>query len=207
MIAARCALLGILLGTVFISACASFSRPALERQHYLLEAERPETAIHHPPSDIVLAIRPVRLAPAFDAKPFVTITTQGRVEADFHNHFFLPPGEMLTSVLRSWLAESAIFAHVTDLSSLKTPDLVLEGYVSALYRNMSGGSGRAVCAVQFLLLRTGHGGAKVVFQQDYRQEVRLSNASAPELVRGWNQALTNILVNLETDLRQAVAGF
>ncbi|HDQ40006.1 MAG TPA: hypothetical protein ENN39_03125 [Desulfonatronum sp.] len=193
---------------LLLTACASISRPGLERNHYLLQVQRPKT-INDPPSlDFVLAVRTLRIAPGYDSKPFITLRDKGRVEANFHEHFFLPPGEMLTNQVRQWLTDAALFAHVTDLASFKGPDLILEGFVPVFYRDLSGESAKAVLAVQFLVLRPVRDGTSaIVLHKDFFQEVALHNASARELVRGWNEALRLILIDLETELRRALQGF
>lgn len=198
-------LLFVLLGTFLLTACAPITRPALERRHYLLEAVRPEMQVQGESLDAVLAVRTLRVAAGFDSKPFITVRGQGRVEADFQHHFFLQPGEMITGLVRQWLGKTRLFAHVTDLGSLKEPDLILEGFVPVLSRDFSSGSPKAVLAVQFLLLRPGRDAvAQIVLQRDYRQEVSLRGASAQELIQGWSQALMQILGDFEADLRQAL---
>jgi cholesterol transport system auxiliary component len=206
MHAARHSVVAILLGTLLLAACASLSRPGLERTHYQLQAGHPEVLGDVQPLDMVLAVRTLRVAPGFDVKSFITIKENGEVEADFHHHFFLPPGEMLTGQVRQWLTDAKIFAHVTDLASLKGPDVVLEGFVPVLSRDLSGQSARAVLTVQFLLLRVqGETSNSVLFQKDYRREAVLRDSSAQEAVRGWNEVLRAILFDLERDLRQAFA--
>lgn len=195
----------VLLGTLLLAACVSISRPPLERRHFLLQVERGAIQCERLPLDMTLALRPLRVAPEFETKSFITLRERGRVEADFSHHFFLPPGEMLTGLVRQWLSQAEVFAHVTDLSSFKVPDLVLEGFVPVLARKSSDGTPKAVLSMQFLLLRPGRdAAAHIVLQRDYRQEVDLRGPSPQELVQGWNQALMQILGDFEADLRQAL---
>ena len=178
------------------------SRPPLERRHFLVQVERGAILCERAPLGMTLALRPLRIAPEFETKAFITLREGGRVEADFNHHFFLPPGEMLTGLVRQWLGGAEVFAHVTDLSSFKEPDLILEGFVPVLARKSLDGKPKAVLSMQFLLLRPGKGaGAQAVLQRDYLEEIDLRDSSPQELVRGWNQALTRILSALEEDLR------
>lgn len=187
-------------------SCAPISRPGVERTHYLLQAQRPKTGTHPAPLDMVLAVRTVRVASGFDSKAFVTKYNQGRAKADFHHQFFLPPGEMLTLQVRTWLTDAGLFATVTDLRSLLAPDLILESVVSELSLDASGKTPRAVLALQFLLLSPGQDRpAAVLLQRDYQSEVDLERISPWNLVRGWNNALETILTDFEADLRQALA--
>lgn len=186
------------------SSCVSVSRPGVERTHYLVQAQRPATDEPPPIFDEVLAVRGVRIAPGFDSKAFITLREQGRVEADFHHQFFLPPGEMLTAQISGWIKDARVFAGVTDLGSLIAPDLILEGVAPVMALDATGATPKAVLALQFLLLASGRDGPPaVVMQRDYRGEVALSRNAPQELVRGWNEALAEILTKFETDLRQA----
>ncbi len=196
----------LLAWTMLVWACAPISRPSVERTHYLVQAQRPLTEEHPSPVDMVLAVRMVRVAPGFDSKAFITKLDQGRVEADFHHQFFLPPGEMLTLQVRAWLTNANLFTHVTDLGSLLAPDLILESVVSVLALDASGATPKAALALQFLLLSPGQDrSAAVLLQRDYRSEVDLERISPWNLVQGWNKALESILTDFEADLRQALA--
>lgn len=200
-------LLALAVG-LFCSSCAPLSRPGVERTHYLVQVQRPTTAEEVSPLGLVLAVRPARVAPGFDGRPFVTVTEDGRAETDFHHHFFLPPGDMLAAQVRQWLADARLFTHVTDLSSLKQPDLILETYVPTLSRRIGPFPARAVLAVQFLLLRPERdASATIVMQGDYRREVPLQYASASGLVRAWEDALQQIMGDFEADLRQGLESF
>lgn len=198
-------LLVVLLTSLLLSACAFMSRPPLERRHFLVQIERGAIQCERAPLDMTLALRPLRVASEFDAKAFITFREGGRVEADFRHHFFLPPGEMLTGLVQQWLDQAEVFAHVTNLSSFKAPDLILEGFVPILARKSPDGKPKAVLSMQFLLLRPDKGaGMQAVLQRDYLEEIDLRDSSPQELIRGWNQALTRILSAFETDLRTAL---
>lgn len=196
----------LLVCAVLAWSCASLSRPGVERTHYLLQAQRPKTGAHPAPVDMVVAVRTVRVASGFDSKAFVTKFDQGRAKADFHHQFFLPPGEMLTLQVRTWLTDADLFATVTDLRSLLAPDLILESVVSELSLDASGKTPKAVLALQFLLLSPGQDRpTAVLLQRDYQSEIDLERISPLNLVQAWNKALENILTDFEADLRQGLA--
>lgn len=111
---------------------------------------------------------------------------------------------MLTAQISGWIKDARVFAGVTDLGSLIAPDLILEGVAPVMALDATGATPKAVLALQFLLLASGRDGPPaVVMQRDYRGEVALSRNAPQELVRGWNEALAEILTKFETDLRQA----
>ncbi len=46
-------------------------------------------------------------------------------------------------------------------------------------------------------------GPKIIFQNNYRKEIPLETNSPESLVKGWNEALKQILTELEDDMRKA----
>ncbi|WP_031387723.1 ABC-type transport auxiliary lipoprotein family protein [Desulfonatronum thiodismutans] len=198
------ALTFLLVALAGLPGCASLSRPDPDRRYYLLQVQRPEPALERPAEAPILAVRSFRVAPAYDSRGIVTIRPDGLVQRDFYERFFLPPGEMLAEQFRNWLGQAGIFSLVTDLGGLTEPDLILEGYVQELHRDLRDGRREAVLALQMLLLRPNRLGAmEVVVQRDYRQELTLSDGSIASLVAGWNLALTMILSDVETAFRSA----
>ena len=197
-------LIFLLITLAGLSGCASLSRPDPDRRYYLLQVQRPEPALERPAEAPVLAVRSFRVSPAYDSRGIVTIRSDGLVQRDFYERFFLPPGEMLAGQFRNWLGQAGIFSLVTDLGGLTEPDLILEGYVLELHQDLRDGRREAVLALQMLLLRPNRFGAmEVVVQRDYRQELTLSDSSIRSLVAGWNLALAKILTDVETAMRSA----
>ncbi|PTN37576.1 ABC-type transport auxiliary lipoprotein family protein [Desulfonatronum sp. SC1] len=200
---------GMLFGLIFLmvmmgslSGCASLTRPDPDRRYYLLQVQRPKPTLERPPEAPVLAVRTFRVAPAFDSRGIVTIRADGLVQRDFYERFFLPPGEMLAGQFRSWLGQAGLFSLVMDMGGLTEPDLILEGYVQELHRDLRDGRRSAVLVLQVLLLRTTRSGAmEVVVQRDYNQALDLPDGSISSLVAGWNLALERILSEVETALR------
>lgn len=197
------ALAFLLITLAGLPGCASLSRPDPDRRYYLLQVQRPEPAMERPAEAPVLAVRTFRVAPAFDSRGIVTIRADGLVQRDFYERFFLPPGEMLAGQFRNWLGQTGFFSLVTDMGGLTDPDLILEGYVQELHRDLRSGRPQAVLALQVLLLRQTRAGAvEVVFQRDFSQALDLPDGSIRSLVVGWNLALERVLEDVETALRE-----
>lgn len=198
------ALTFLLITLAGLSGCASLSRPDPDRRYYLLQVQRPEPALERPADAPILAVRSFRVAPAYDSRGIVTIRGDGLVQRDFYERFFLPPGEMLAGQVRNWLDQAGIFSLVTDMGGLTEADLILEGYVQELHRDLRDGKPRAVLALQMLLLRpTRTGAVEVVVQRDFSQAVDLPDGSIRSLVAGWKLALEQILEDVETALRES----
>ena len=126
-------------------------------------------------------------------------------ESDFYNEFFISPGAMLTEEVRQWVAAAGLFRHVADLSGSGAPTYFLGGRIAALYGDYSKASApKAVLEAEFLLTRDVPAGADKLLQNRYRREVLLDGSAPTALVAAWNEALRQILTDLERDLRNGL---
>jgi ABC-type uncharacterized transport system auxiliary subunit len=62
----------------------------------------------------------------------------------------------------------------------------------------------AVLRIKATLLDEETRGNRVLLSRDYTQRVELGDSTAEELIRAYNKALTEILIDLETDLAAAL---
>lgn len=189
----------VLMLGFLVSGC--MSRKYVERRSYALEISRDEVASPSE-SEAVLRVRTFRVSPRYEGKRLV-YRSDGSYESDFYNEFLTSPDTMITEEVRQWLAGSGLFQQVVDFSGQIEPTHILEGTVTDLYGDFSEGSQpRAALQMEFFLIQEVSGRSRVVFQNRYRQEVRIKRDSPEELVQGWNQALTYILADFERDLRE-----
>jgi hypothetical protein len=81
------------------------------------------------------------------------------------------------------------------------PNYVLDGAVNALYgdfRNVD--SPRAVLEMEFFLTSESPTKPGILMQRRYARSIPLTGRSPEALVKGWNQALQEILTTLVADL-------
>jgi ABC-type uncharacterized transport system auxiliary subunit len=79
---------------------------------------------------------------------------------------------------------------------------VLEGAVTALYGDYRVSTApKAVMEIQFLLLQETATNPEIIFQRQYHKEEPLKGDTPDDLVKGWNNALNQILTEFETDLK------
>ena len=55
--------------------------------------------------------------------------------------------------------------------------------------------------IQFLLLQETDSNPKIIYQKKYYKEEPLKGNAPDDLVKGWNNALNQILTEFETDLK------
>lgn len=178
--------------------CANLSKNYPERNYYILSVSNNN---HKPSSDsgAILEIRGFETSPSFGSREFVYKIGDLSYVSDFYNQFFRPPGQLITEQIRKWFSESGLFKNVVDPSNNVEPDYTLEGNVSELYGDFrSSNTPKAVLGIQFFLISKN---SKILFQNNYREEIVLNSNSPQDLANGWNEALEQILTALSNDLK------
>jgi ABC-type uncharacterized transport system auxiliary subunit len=112
------------------------------------------------------------------------------------------PAALVGEELRKGLAQSQIFPHVINASSQLEPTHVLEGVVDALYGDFRDpGAPKAVLEMEFFLRKESASKADIVAAKRYAKSVAVTGRSPEALVKGWNEALSEIISLLVTDLK------
>jgi len=184
-----------------LTGCATLEKNYPERNYYILnvsnEGQNSPTVL-----GTVLEVRKFEMSPSFSTREFVYRKGDLSYESDFYNQFFRSPSSLITNEVRKWLSESGQFRYIVDSSNNVEPDYVLEGNVSELYGDFRAtNEPKAVLGIQFFLTEETSTNPKIVFENNYSREVVLSSNSAQDLVKGWNEALQQILTALQGDLK------
>ena len=109
---------------------------------------------------------------------------------------------MLTEDIRRGLAEAQAAQYVVGTSSQLDPTHVLEGTVDAFYgdfRDLS--APKAVLEMEFFLSKESPARAEILMRKRYSKSIAINGRSAAALVKGWDQALSEIVAALAADLR------
>lgn len=203
---ARPSLLGLLFLTASMNACLDLSRGYVERYQYALEVQRspsPDTKLA-PPAAGVLGVRPFVAGPGLDGPGLVYRVAEARYESDFYHQFFVPPTDFVTTALRRWMADAALFQAVVEPGSLTEADYVIDGCVSRLlgdYRDRP----EAQLQLQIFLTHFGEEGPEIAFHREYTANEPLDEKDPEELVEALRRALARILSRCESDLRTFLA--
>ena len=188
-----------------IAACSTLNRPAPDRRFYNITALRPEAA--QPAKDkTVLKVRPLQISPAYQGKDLVYRLGEVEFESDYYNSFFVQPSTNLSQQVEQWLGRAGIFENVVDSTSQVADTHLLEGMVNSLYGDFRDRANpKAVLEMQFFLLKSKNETYQVVFSKTYRKEVPFTAGfkDARTLAVAYNQALAEVLGELENDLRAA----
>ncbi len=154
----------------------------------------------------VLRVERIRVSPLFERTGFVYRTGDFTFEQDFYNEFYVPPGTMVREATRRWLAASSIFSTVIDAPDPGDSDWSLGGTVDRLFadlRNLK--APQAVVDIDFALKRAGSAPDEEIFRKKYSVVSDAAGLSSTEILAAWNASLSQILRELERDLRAAVS--
>jgi cholesterol transport system auxiliary component len=195
--------LGALLfaaGVALAAPLGCLSQKPPEKQRFVFDARREAPA----PSKQgvgVLRVDRIRVSPLFERKGFVYRTAESSYQDDFYNEFFAPPGVLLRQATLEWLSQASAFASVSDSTHPGDATWLLEGHVGSLYGDLRDPSApRAVMEIEFTLLYAKS--LNVRFRKFYSASVAVDDGSAPAIMAGWNEALAQILAELEVDVRE-----
>ena len=184
-------------------ACAP-TRPPIDTANWLLAPERtgsPRTM----QSPLWLKMGAFSVATPFDTKSLVYRVSDQRYEKDFYNAYIATPSNMFSNASRQWLDQSGIFRITVAQGTSFFPFYTLQATVDELYGDYRG-KPEAVVSVQFFLTVTNPNLTNpLITAKRYTQRVALANNLPQTLVLGQQQALAQILQQLEADLFAASA--
>ena len=192
---------GILFSAIAVTGCGGQS---YNRNHYVLQASPPAKTGARP-ADTVLAVRRFTIDSAYQSSGLVYRKGEFQYETDFYNHFLVSPADMITEKTRNWLAESGDFATVLDPASTVNPTHTLKANIIALYGDFRpDATPKAVMGIRFFLTAEKAAPQTVLLAKTYTSSHDLKEKNAGALVEGFDACLTNILNQLEADLRGAL---
>ena len=189
----------ILMAGLLCTSCISLKQEYQQKRYYVLDVERPGESLTQT-ATAALKVREFRASPRAVDKGFSYRMGGLNYETDFYNEFLIAPAPIMTTEAAQWLTKSGLFASVIDPASFMEATHLLEGNLAALYGDYSQTPPRAVLALQFWLLKDDLSGAKVIFQQEFKQEAPIAQKTPEALVAGWNLALAEILQELEAEI-------
>jgi cholesterol transport system auxiliary component len=184
-----------------LAAC-SIGKPLPQPNTYVVQAPMPEglpSVASRPES---LRIGNVRVAAAYAGNALVYRMDDVRLVSDPYSRFIAEPGAMLGDQMAAWLGRAGPFRTVTDPESALPAHYVLEATVTELYGDFRPAKGpAAVLAVQFALVDLTGARPKAVLERAIARRVDLTRASPDALVRGYGDALAEVLGELSTELQ------
>jgi uncharacterized lipoprotein YmbA len=186
--------------TLSLAAC-SIGKPIPQATTYVVDppmaaaaspaARRPET----------LLMGSVRVAAAYAGNALVYRLDDVQYLSDPYHAFIAEPGAMLGNRMAEWLDRAGPFKSVAQPGSARPAPYVLEATVAELYGDLrKGRPPAAVLTVQFALIDQGGARPRLVRERTFTSRVDLPQPTPDALVRGYGQALAEILSQLVPEL-------
>jgi cholesterol transport system auxiliary component len=186
---------------VMLWGCVSLEKAYPDRRYFVLEGA-PGEASPASKAGGVLLVSSLRVSPRYESRSLIYRLSDSAFEADYYNQFLVSPGPMLTEEVRRGLSQAQITQYVVGTSSQLDPTHVLEGTVDSLYGDFRDlAAPKAVLEMEFFLSKESPTKADIVARKRYTKAIALNGRSPEALVRGWNQALNEILTALAADLK------
>jgi len=192
----------LLLLAVFCGGCVTLERsyPA-DQRYFMIEAQDGKSLSSE--GTHILSVQNLYISPRYADRNFIYRTSETEYETDFYNQFLSEPATMISEEVRQALAATRLFKIVLGPSNSQPANYLLEGSVNVLYgdfRNLRAPA--AVLEIEFLLHNENPTQNEIVMQKRYRRSVPLSERTPEALVKGWNQALAEIIAMFVNDLDQ-----
>jgi len=203
-VTARDAFVAVCAGLILAGCSIGASAP--HTTTYVLDPPQPTktTTTRHPQA---LRMGNVRVAPAFASPPLVYRTGEVQYTPDFYNAFIAEPGPLLGASMAEWLDRAGPFKTVSQPGGPVNAPYALEAVVTELYGDFRPGrKPAAVMTIQFTLVDLTGPSPTVVLERFIGRRLDLPDATADALVRGYSQALGQILEELSTQIAPATSG-
>lgn len=152
-------------------------------------------------SNRVLGIRNLQIAAPFDGRSLVYRTGEFSYVRDPYAEFLEPPAEELMTPVRECLRGNGDFSAVVEVGSALKPDTLVEISVSQLFGDFRQPEHpAAILTVRFVFYDALNGvPGKVILEQEYSGSIPLGAPTSAALMKGWNQALAEILTEVSSD--------
>lgn len=192
---------GVLPLLILCCGCVSLERSYPEKRYFVIavseSADRSSTA-----GNRILSVSNLRISPRYADKNFVYRISEAGYEADFYNQFLSSPDLMIGEEVRKGLMASQVFKYVVGPSNQLQPNYVLEGSINALYGDFRNAKmPAAFLEIEFFVHNEDAANPGIVMQKRYMKSMPLSERSPEALVKGWNDALNEIIGSLLADLK------
>jgi cholesterol transport system auxiliary component len=183
-----------------LAGCA-IGKPMPSVTTYVVELPTDINARTESPRAETLRVGKVRVAAAYGGESLIYRLDDVSYQADPYHAFIADSGSMFATRIAEWLGNTGVFKSVMQPESVLPARYVLEATIVEVYGDFRlGRSPAAVMAVQFALLDQSTPRLTVVRECTIASRIGLTKASPDELVRGYGQALADILSRLVTGL-------
>ena len=194
--------LALLVCVVTLTGC--LSRPALKMQTYSFGSAA-INATNLVAGQPVLGLKKLEVGSPHEGRSLVYRTGDFAYVRDPYAGFLDSPEQEFLAPVLAGLCRQGDFSAVVGTGSTLKPDVMVEVQVSQLYGDFrQRDSAKAVLTMRFTFCAATNGIAtQPLFQKEYSRSGPIDAPNAAALMKGWNEALTEILAEVLADYRQS----
>jgi cholesterol transport system auxiliary component len=194
-------IIGIVIGVVLTVAASAIGKPLPRPTTYIVNPPMTETRRAAAGRAGTLRMGNVRVTAPYGGNALVYRLDEVQYTSDPYHAFKADPGAMLGNRMAEWLDHAGPFETVAQLGRAQPAAYVLDATVIELHGDFRGGrSPAAVLAVQFALIDQCGVRPQLIYERTIASRVELPHALPDALVRGYGEALAEILSQLMPDL-------
>ena len=190
-------LAALTLGSALLTGCG-LSQPNPDQTTWLVTPER--TGAPQPkPVSLNLKMGTFSANSPFDSKSLVYRISENRFDKDFYNVYLVYPRDMVANATRQWLVKSNAFSKIIEQSSVFFPEYQLQGVIDEFYGDYRA-TPEAVVTIQFYASSSVSSSNYIFSSPRITKRVALKDKSPQALIDGQQQALVEVLTELESRL-------
>lgn len=191
--------LGAMLAT---TGCVKIWRDSLDVKTYMVEASR-ELQPQDAPLAPKLWIDAVSVLPPYNVRNFVLRESDVSFGTSYYSELLLSPSENFHNAFFLWFSDCGVFENVSIVNRNGMSHR-LTVTVIKFYSDRSSEDAHAVLAIKATLFDEKTKGVRVLFTKNYSQQISIGQGAADDLIRAYNQGLSNILAACEVDMIEAL---
>lgn len=189
----------LLISFAILLGCTA-SAPYPEKDLYALDAGPAPDLVAAAP-DTTLRVSPALVLAPYDSRFFQYEVAEGQIEPDYYANFASRPQRLLTNQLIEYLSEAGLYEAVVDAESRAPATFELESRFTELYADLTDPQEPvAIIRARFMLFDDARATGRIVFQRGYEARSAAASTRPADLVKAWNDALTQMLESLARDL-------
>jgi hypothetical protein len=196
-------LLILLLGVLFCVSCVKLNTKYIEKNYFLLSVADPgyQEADNYK-AGYTIKIMNMYVASDFRGTQFTYRINENQYMSDYYNCFYITPDENIQEVIRNWFTKTGAFKYTLEDVTMVDTDFIIKPYLIAIFGDYRDATNpEAVLTLGFSFLDNRGTKPVLLFYKDYKVIKKVDNKSSQDLVKGWNIALSDILIDFGTDLR------